>query len=110
MSDVPDPDGKYARSIQAEVQALGKKPVGAAELAMVKTQLLTSTLLARQTPDGLAQALAGAAVLEGGPAQVNTGLQALLNVTPADVQRVMRQYVLGAHKVSVEYTQEGAAK
>lgn len=97
-------------ALLAEVQALAAKPVGAAELAKVKTQLLTSTLLARQTPDGLAQALAGAAVLEGGPAQVNTGLQALLNVTPADVQRVMRQYVVGAHKVSVEYTQEKAAK
>jgi zinc protease len=97
-------------ALLAEVQALAKKPVGAAELAKVKTQLLTSTLLARQTPDGLAQALAGAAVLEGGAAQVNAGLQALLNVTPADVQRVMRQYVVGAHKVTVEYTQERAAK
>ncbi len=97
-------------ALLAEVQALANKPVGAGELAKVKTQLLTSTLLARQTPDGLAQALAGAAVLEGSPDRVNAGLQALLNVTPADVQRVMRQYVLAAHKVSVEYTQEGAAK
>ncbi len=97
-------------ALLAEVQALAQKPVGAAELAKVKTQLLTRTLLARQTPDGLAQALAGAAVLEGAAAQVNVGLQALLNVTPADVQRVMRQYVMGAHKVSVEYAQEGAAK
>jgi zinc protease len=97
-------------ALLAEVQALAKKPVGAAELAKVKTQLLTRTLLARQTPDGLAQALAGAAVLEGGAAQVNAGLQALLDVSPADVQRVMRQYVVGAHKVTVEYAQEGAAK
>ncbi|MEO8060603.1 MAG: pitrilysin family protein [Burkholderiales bacterium] len=97
-------------ALLAEVQLLARRPVGAAELAKVKTQLLTRTLLARQTPDGLAQALAGAAVLEGGAAQVNAGLQALLDVTAADVQRVMRQYVLGAHKVSVEYTQEGAAK
>jgi zinc protease len=97
-------------ALLAEVQALAAKPVGAAELAKVKTQLLTSTLLTRQTPDGLAQALAGAAVLEGGPAQVNAGLQALLNVKPADVQRVMRQYVVGAHKVTVEYTQEATAK
>ena len=97
-------------ALLAEVQLLARKPVGAAELAKVKTQLLTRTLLARQTPDGLAQALAGAAVLEGGAAQVNAGFQALLDVTAADVQRVMRQYVMGAHKVSVEYTQEGAAK
>ena len=97
-------------ALLVEVQALAQKPVGAAELAKIKTQLLTRTLLARQTPDGLAQALAGAAVLEGGAAQVNTGLQALLDVTPADVQRVMLQYVMGAHKVSVEYAQEGTAK
>ena len=97
-------------ALLAEVRALAQEPVGAAELAKVKTQLLTRTLLARQTPDGLAQALAGAAVLEGGAAQVNAGLQALLDVTPADVRRVMRQYVMGAHKVSVEYAQEGATK
>ena len=97
-------------ALLAEVQALAQRPVSAAELAKVKTQLLTRTLLARQTPDGLAQAVAGSAVLEGGAAQVNVGLQALLNVTPADVRRVMHQYVMGAHKVSVEYVQEGAAK
>ena len=97
-------------ALLAEVLALAERPVGAAELAKVKTQLLTRTLLARQTPDGLAQALADAAVLEGSAAQVNAGLQALLNVTAADVQRVMRLYVKGAHKVTVEYVQEGAAK
>jgi zinc protease len=97
-------------ALLAEVQDLATRPVSSAELAKVKTQLLTRTLLARQTPDGLAQAVAGSAVLEGGAAQVNVGLQALLNVTAADVQRVMRQYVTGAHRVSVEYVQEGIAK
>jgi zinc protease len=106
--------GKKLADVKAallrEVLALAQLPVGAAELAKVKTQLLTRTLLARQTPDGLAHALADAAVQEGNAAQVNAGLQALLKVTSADVQRVMRQYVTGAHKVSVEYTQEGASK
>ena len=97
-------------ALLAEVQRLAKQPVGAAELAKVKTQLLTQTLLARQTPDGLARAVAESAVLEGNAARVNGGLQDLLNVSASDVQRVMKRYVIGAKKVSVEYHQEGAAK
>lgn len=97
-------------ALLAEVQRLVQRPVGAAELAKVKTQLLTQTLLARQTPDGLARAVAESAVLEGNAARVNGGLQDLLDVSAADVQRVMKRYVSGAKKVTVEYLQEGAAK
>ena len=94
----------------AEVLRMARQPVSATELAKVKTQLLTDALLARQTPEGLGAAVAEAAVLEGGAAQVNVGLVALQNVTAAEVQRVMRRYLNGTHKVTIGYTQEGAAK
>ena len=94
----------------AEVLRLTRHPIGAAELAKVKTQMLTDALLTRQTPEGLGAAVAEAAVLEGDAAQVNVGLVALQNVTAIDVQRVMRRYLSGTHRVSIEYTQDGVAK
>ena len=81
-----------------------------AELAKIKTQVLTQALLTRQTPEGLASAVAEAAVLEGNPAQVNQGLVDLQRVNIADVKRVLQKYIVSAHRVTIEYTQEGAAK
>jgi zinc protease len=100
------PLAQVEAALLAEVRHLARQPVASAELAKVKTQLLTGALLTRQTPDGLASAVADAAVLEGSAAKVNTGLLALQNVSAADVQRVMQRYVVGAHKVTVQYTQE----
>jgi len=101
--------GKALPAVKAgllkEVQGLAQRPPSAAEMARVKTGLLTRTLSERQTPLGLGMALAGAAVLEGGPAQADQGLQALQAVTAADVQRVMRKYVIGARRTAIEYTQ-----
>jgi zinc protease len=88
---------------------LARQPVTAAELTKIKTQVFTSALLTRQTPEGLASVAADAAVLSGGIEKINTDLVALQNVTAADVQRVMQRYVLGAHLLTVNYTQEGAA-
>ena len=104
------PLARVRDALLAELQRLARDPVPAAELAKVKTQVLTGALLTRQTPEGLASAVADAAVLEGSAAKVNTSLTALQNVTAADVQRVMQRYVLGAHKLTVEYTQEGSSK
>jgi zinc protease len=101
---------RVERALLAEVLRLANAPVSAADLAKVKTQVLTGALLTRQTPEGLASVVADAAVLEGNAAKANTGLTELQSVTAADVQRVMRRYVLGAHKLTVHYTQEGGAK
>ncbi len=96
-------------SLLAEIARLAHGPIGAAELAKIKTQILTGALLTRQTPEGLSAALAEAAVIEGNAANVNTDLAALQKVSAADVQRVLRRYVLGAHHVTVTYTQALAA-
>ena len=104
------PLAQVQTALLAEVLRLAHDPVPAAELAKIKTQVLTSALLARQTPEGLASAVAEAAVLEGNAARVNTGLVALQNVSAADVQRVMQRYVKQAHKVAVQYTQQEAPK
>jgi zinc protease len=98
------------QALLAEVLLLAKQPVGPAELAKVKTQIVTGALLTRQTPEGLASAVAEAAVLQGGAGHVNTDLDALQAVTAADVQRALQRYVVGAHKLALRYVQEGAAK
>ena len=98
------------QALLAEVMRLAKQPPTAAELAKVKTQILTGALLTRQTPEGLASAVADAAVLGGGAEHVNTDLAALQKVSAADVQRVMQRYVAGPHKLTLQYLQEGATK
>ena len=92
------------------MRRLATQPIPPAELAKVKTQLLTATLLSRQTPTGLGMAVAEAAVLEGGAAQVNLGVEALQQVTAKQVQQAMQRYVLGAHKVTITYRQAEASK
>jgi zinc protease len=103
------PVDAVGRALQAEVRRLAERPVSAAELAKVKTQMLTQALVERQTPHGEASALAEAAVLYGHADEANTQLQALQQVGAADVQRVMRRYVVGAHKVRLVYTQAAPA-
>ena len=97
-------------ALLAEVTRLATAPPTPAELDKVKNQLITQAYLARQTPEGLASAIADAAVLEGDPARVNTELDELQRVTAADVQRVMKRYVVDAHKVAIDYRQDKAAK
>ena len=100
---------ELSRSLQVQLDRLANQPVSAAELAKIKTQVLTGALLLRQTPEGLASAVADAAVLAGNPAKVNSDLQALQAVTAQDVQRVVRRYVTSAHRVTVTYSQEHPA-
>ncbi|HKX43630.1 MAG TPA: pitrilysin family protein [Burkholderiaceae bacterium] len=97
-------------ALLAEVLRLANHGATPAELAKIKTQVLTQALLTRQTPEGLASAVAEAAVLEGNPEQVNQGLVDLQRVSVADVKRVLQKYVVSARRVTIEYTQEGAVK
>jgi zinc protease len=101
---------ELGKALLAEVSRLAASPPSAAELAKVKTQLITQAFMSRQTPLGLASALAEAAVLEGDPARINSELDDLQRVSAGDVQRVLRRYVLGAHKVAIDYRQEATTK
>ena len=109
------PLDQVAQALRKEIEWLAAKPVPAAELAKVKTQLLTQALLERQTPLGKGLALGDAILVQGDARRVNRELDDLQAVTAADVQRVVRTYLTGAPAVTIEYTQaaatpEGAAK
>ena len=93
----------------AEIRRLAEGPLPAAELDKVRTQLLTGALLSRQTPQGLAQAIGMAALLYGDAQEANRSLARLQAVTAADVRRVLRRWVLDAHRMTLSYTQGGVA-
>jgi zinc protease len=104
------PPDALAQALRKEIDRLAAKPVPDAELAKVKTQLLTQALLSRQTPLGKGQALGDAILIQGDARRVNQELDELQAVTAADVQRVVRKYLSGAHAVTIEYTQAAAAQ
>ncbi|SEI69546.1 M16 family metallopeptidase [Frateuria terrea] len=93
----------------AEIARLASQPIPAAELDKVKTQLLTSEIKGRQTAQGKAFGLGQAALIEGDPARINGDLVALQRVSAADVQRVLRRYVTGAHSVTIDYLPQAKA-
>jgi zinc protease len=91
------------RLLHAQIARLADEPIDAAELEKVKTQLLTAELKSRQTAQGKAFGLGQAALIEGDPARINRDLAALQQVSSADVQRVLKRYVTGAHSVTIDY-------
>jgi zinc protease len=89
--------------LHQEIIWLATQPIPAAELAKVKTQLLTSELKQRQTAQGLAFALGQATLIGGNPQRVNSDLVALQKVTAQDVHRVLQKFVTGARSVTIDY-------
>ena len=98
------------KAMLREVEALENNPPTADEVEKAKNQLITDALRLRETNDGKANALGEAIVVEHDAAAVNTDLTRLQAVTPADVQRVMKQYVAGSKPYTITYTAEGGAK
>ena len=77
-----------------------------AELEKAKNRFLTGKLLERETNDGKAGALGGAAVLYGDPNRVNTDLARLQAVTTEEIKEVLNRYLSGKKKVVIEYLPE----
>lgn len=98
------------KAMLREVEALENNPPAADEVEKAKNQLITDALRLRETNDGKANALGEAIVVEHDAAAVNTDLTRLQAVTPADVQRVMKQYIAGSKPYTITYTAEGGAK
>ena len=90
----------------AEIKTLASGPIAPAELEKVKTKLLTQALTQRQTAEGKAFAIGESALLKGDPAAANSDLTQLQAVTASDVQAVLKKYVLDAHRITIDYTQQ----
>ena len=96
-------------ALLSEITLLARGRVGFDEIDKVRTQLLTSALLQRQTPQGLANAIGMAALQLGDPREADARLARLQAVRVTDVQRVLQQQVLQAHRVTIDYSQGAAA-
>ena len=101
--------GQLEAALLQQVRQLRQGPVTTAELARVRTQLLTAALLARQTAHGMAQAAGRAALLLGGADQADAYLARLQAVDAAQVQRVLQRYMAGPPAVSLYYRQQASA-
>jgi zinc protease len=99
-------------ALRQEIEALGAKPVTSAELDKAKNLIITGTLRERETNDGKAAALGEAITEFHDAAYVNRGLERLQAVTAADVQRVVKKYLIDGKAVVITYAQEekGSAK
>ncbi|HEY9235361.1 MAG TPA: pitrilysin family protein, partial [Phenylobacterium sp.] len=99
-------DGQQA--LLAEVARLRDAPPTAEELAEARNELVASKLRERETIDGRAFALGYALRTTGDAAQANRELADLQAVTAQDVQRVARQYLTDAGRMTILYQSEAA--
>ncbi|HVG25874.1 MAG TPA: pitrilysin family protein [Thermoanaerobaculia bacterium] len=88
--------------IRAELASMATK-VNDAELEKAKNLILTSALRERETSNGKAFSLGEALILQHDASVVNTGLTKVQAVTAADVQRVVRQYLIEGKPVVINY-------
>jgi zinc protease len=88
---------KTRELVWAEINKLKSQPVSAEELEKAKNQLLrdlfsTNSYSSLQKVTNRAQMLAQYALFFGDPKLLDEDMQALLKVTPADIQRVAQKY------------------
>ena len=89
------------KAFLAELKKMQDAPVSAQELEKAKNQLITQTLRQRENNAGKAIAIERAIAYQGDPLAVNTDIQKLQTVTPADIQRVMKKYFTDKNRVVI---------
>jgi len=94
----------------AVLDGLKTEAVGAKELEKAKNQEISGVILGRQTDEEKAVALGSAAVIGKNANLVNTELDRYLKVTPADIQRVARDYFVPAHATVMIITPAASAQ
>ena len=80
------------KSLVAVLDGLKAAPPEAKELEKAKNQEIAGFVLGRDTDEEKAVALASAAVIGKDPGLANTELEHYLTATPADIQRVAKDY------------------
>jgi zinc protease len=80
------------KSLVAVLDGLKAQPPEARELEKAKNQEIAGFVLGRDTDEEKAVALASAAVIGKDPGLANTELDHYLTATPADIQRVAKNY------------------
>ncbi len=91
---------KVLKAIEEEIVRMQSELVSDAELEKARNQMLKSLVTESLTVDSKAAALGQAAVLEGDVSRVNTRLERIRSVTPADIQRVAQIYMNPDHAIT----------
>jgi len=84
-------------AVLAVLKELKEEPVDAREIEKAKNQEISAFILGRDTDQEKAEALADAAVIGKDPDRVNTELEKYLEVTPADIEQVAKEYFVPEH-------------
>ena len=111
MSAVVDPDKfeKARDAMLAQVERLKAKPVSAAELNKAVKQFISATLATRKTMTGQAQDLGGNWLAANDLNFSERYLAAVKRATPADVQRVAREYLTPENRTLYALLPNGTA-
>lgn len=91
---------KVLKAIEEEIVRMQSELVSDAELEKARNQMLKSLVTESLTVDSKAASLGQAAVLEGDVSRVNTRLERIRSVTPADIQRVAQTYMNPDHAIT----------
>ena len=85
------------KAVVAVLDQMQEQPASDKDLEKAKNQEISSFILGRSTDQSKATALGTAAVLGKDPNLVNTELGHYLKITPADIQRVAKDYFISQH-------------
>jgi zinc protease len=88
--------------VQDEIARLQNEPVSAKELERVKTQLRAGMIQSMQGSLSRAKTLAQYAIADGDPSLINTELDAMLAVTPAQIQAAAKKYLTPDRRAVLE--------
>ena len=84
--------------------AVGRGETSPEKVDAVRRHLLNSRIIELQTPQAVANSLAYATALTGDPRSLQAYADALASLTPEDVARVARTYLIAAHRNVVTLT------
>jgi zinc protease len=101
-------DGQKA--LEVVLDGLKTRPVESKELEKAKNQEIAGFILGRDTDEEKAVALASAAVVGKDPELVNSELARYLAISPADIQRVAKDYFDLQHATVMIVTTSSAAQ
>lgn len=96
---------EIAGLVAAELERLRTEPVAEDQLREARNQLFAAALTRRETPAGRAIELGEALMTQGDARAADRRLQAIGEVTAADVQRVAREWLRPEGAVTFTYTQ-----
>jgi zinc protease len=96
-------------AVLAEIEKMKTAPVSAAELGKAVKQFVSATLSTRKTMDGQAGDLGSSWLAAGNLTFSERYLATVKRVTPADVQRVAREYLTAENRTLYALLPEGTA-